>query len=418
MACDNRMRVYLGYEDERVTDKHRCLVNYTTNKIGGQPNWHEKITFSSLKCKLCGLQQILALQLYAPLENSKYHRTLYIFTCVNPNCWNQNESWTCLRVQSVDNDSKINLADSSSVNIPTTTSWLANADDWGDNGNDNASEYNGNNLLSNHVKTNIDSNIETDMKDEFMALRVEDLNANSPTSVESPVGIGAVGRLDSPQASAEIDGDESEVVCIDTPTKPQCDIASLLNGVTPFPISIDSNVDMQFQFVEIFISVDEEDLSLDIPQHVRDLLLEYQNTDPDMALNFKQGHYDSKTVETDIEKYEKGTPLHGDDMFHNFVSVIQQNPGQILRYSRDNSAALLLHPLNESIGRCEYCGDELIFEVQILPTLIPKLILHPRTDANFQIEYGTVLIYTCLRSCWSQTDSYKEEHVIVQAEKF
>lgn len=33
----------------------------------------------------------------------------------------------------------------------------------------------------------------------------------------------------------------------------------------------------------------------------------------------------------DEERYEKGVPAHGDVTFHHFVSVIQQNPGQILR---------------------------------------------------------------------------------------
>lgn len=37
MACKNRSKVYLGYEDEFITDKHRSLVNFTTNKIGGKP---------------------------------------------------------------------------------------------------------------------------------------------------------------------------------------------------------------------------------------------------------------------------------------------------------------------------------------------------------------------------------------------
>lgn len=31
------------------------------------------------------------------------------------------------------------------------------------------------------------------------------------------------------------------------------------------------------------------------------------------------------------EKYEKGVPVHGDITFHNFLSRIQENPGQILR---------------------------------------------------------------------------------------
>lgn len=42
MACDNRTRVYLGYEDEYVTDKHRSLLNFTTNKIGGHPVSRER----------------------------------------------------------------------------------------------------------------------------------------------------------------------------------------------------------------------------------------------------------------------------------------------------------------------------------------------------------------------------------------
>ena len=37
MAQDVRTKVYLGYEDEYVTEKHRSLVNFTTNKIGGKP---------------------------------------------------------------------------------------------------------------------------------------------------------------------------------------------------------------------------------------------------------------------------------------------------------------------------------------------------------------------------------------------
>lgn len=37
MACDNRTKVYLGYEDEYVTEKHRSSLNFQTNKIGGYP---------------------------------------------------------------------------------------------------------------------------------------------------------------------------------------------------------------------------------------------------------------------------------------------------------------------------------------------------------------------------------------------
>lgn len=418
MACDNRTKVYLGYEDEYVTDKYRPSINFTTNKIGGYPNCYEKNTLSSPQCRLCGLYQLLALQLYVPLESSKYHRTLYIFACINPNCWNQNESWTCMRVQVLEDDCQTNATDSSTINVPSTTSWLADADDWGDDMNDNLSERNGNNLLSNNAiefNLSLQKEVDEDIREEFSVLHVDDPNANSPASIESPIGGGAVGRLDSPQASAEIDGEESEVVCIDTPTQPQCDLVSLLREVTPFPLQIEANTETTFSFVEIFLSVEEEDSGQDVTQHVRDLLLEYEYRNPDLSTGHDSG--DAKTIEGDAEKYEKGVPMHGDEMFHNFVSQIQKNPGQILRYSRDNSAPLLLYPISGCVGNCRHCGGEMIFELQILPTLITKLTLQPRTEQNFQVEFGTVLIYTCARSCWSATDLYREEHVIVQAER-
>ncbi|XP_014600105.1 PREDICTED: programmed cell death protein 2-like [Polistes canadensis] len=419
MARNNRTKVYLGYEDDYVTDKHRNLINFTTNKIGGFPDWHGKNTLSSPQCRLCGLHQLLALQLYAPLENSKYHRTLYIFACINPNCWNHNESWTCLRIQSLENESKTHPSDEDGTSVLLTKTWLAGADDWGDNLNDNSCEHNGNNMLSNvpiDFNHSMQSAIEKDFVDDFAVLQVDDPNANSPASIESPIG-GAVGKVDSPQASAEIEGEESEVVCIDTPTQPQCDLVSLLHEVTPFPIQIELNTEEKYFFTEIFISVDEEASNIDVPQHVRELLLEYQHTNPDLSPTFVPESNDSKNAGTDTEKYEKSIPLHGDEMFHNFVTRIQDNPGQLLRYCRDKSAPILLYPMSGCVGKCRHCGAEMIFELQVLPTLIPKLILQPQSEENFQIEFGTVLIFTCLKSCWSSTDSYREEHIIVQAER-
>ncbi|XP_008205252.1 programmed cell death protein 2-like [Nasonia vitripennis] len=430
MAQDVRTKVYLGYEDEYVTEKHRSLLNFTTNKIGGKPDWHnDQMTLIAPQCRLCGLHQLLALQIYAPLENSKYHRSLYIFACMNPNCWNQNESWTCLRVQSQEQAPSTDSLSSSCATVQTSaTSWLADADDWGDNWNDNVSERNGNNLMLNDPNkfslSAQNTNYEEELKADFSELQVDDPNANSPTSVESPVGVGAVGRLDSPHASAEIEGEESEVVCIDTPTQPRCDLISLLQEVTPLPVQhTESKAGKSLlNFTEIFISVDEESQGgAEVPQHVRDLFLEYQRSNGADVTAGQEGETsdDSKAGYDGggMEKYEKGIPKHGDEMFHNFVSRIQKNPGQILRYARDNAAPLLLYPMGGCIGRCRHCGDEMTFELQILPTLIPKLKLNTRSDRHFQLEYGTILVFTCIRSCWSATDSYREEHVIVQAER-
>ncbi|XP_012252253.2 programmed cell death protein 2-like [Athalia rosae] len=417
-------KVYLGYEDECVTEKHRSLVNFTTNKIGGKPDWHcGKTSIKTPQCTLCGLQQLLALQIYAPLDNSKYHRTLYIFTCINPNCWNQNESWTCIRVQSVEDMSDVNTSASSSVHTESLTSWLTNADDWGNDSNDNTSEQNGNNVAFSQRQFSLSSwneSLDHDFNNDFTKLHVDDPNANSPTGIESPTvgGGGAVGRLDSPHASAEIEGEENEVICIDSPTKPQHDLVTLLHEVTPLPIQhVESKDAVCLSFTEIFISVDEEDCTNYVTQHVRDLLLEYQQCNPDSIPNSPVDSGASKQTDTTLEKYEKGIPVHGDEMFHDFMSRLQMNPGQILRYSRDGNAALLPYPIGGTVGRCKHCGEQMTFELQILPTIIPKLKLNTQQEQDFQIEFGTVLIHTCSRSCWSSTDTYREEPVIVQAEK-
>lgn len=136
------------------------------------------------------------------------------------------------------------------------------------------------------------------------------------------------------------------------------------------------------------------------------------------------------------EKYEKAMPVHGDLMFHKYLERIQENPGQILRYalntisfkpdhskfvsfsfpirySRD-SLPLLIAPLTEAIPKCQYCGSDLLCELQILPTLISKLQF-VNSDPS-PIEFGNVLVFTCTNNCWDTPDKMRLEHIIVQKE--
>ncbi|KOB71331.1 Uncharacterized protein OBRU01_13217, partial [Operophtera brumata] len=117
-------KIYLGYEEETITEKNLTLLNFTVNKIGGLPNWPpiENVQFPS-KCPLCGLHRLLVVQCYAPLEISLYHRTLYVF------------AWLCVRSQFLD-QSKTEV--SSIVSIPspdTNLTWCNGADEWDENDN-------------------------------------------------------------------------------------------------------------------------------------------------------------------------------------------------------------------------------------------------------------------------------------------
>ena len=48
------------------------------------------------KCKRCGKDLLLVVQIYCPLVNSLYHRTLYVFGCSERDCWNKAERFEFL----------------------------------------------------------------------------------------------------------------------------------------------------------------------------------------------------------------------------------------------------------------------------------------------------------------------------------
>ncbi|XP_069692515.1 programmed cell death protein 2-like [Periplaneta americana] len=420
-------KVLLGFEDECITEKHKSLVNFTTNKVGGKPDWPVDGIPQPL-CQLCGLSLPLVLQIYAPLENSPYHRTLYLFGCINPNCWNQNESWVCIRSQSLEAGSDTS---GSTVKTLSTSDWCADADDWEEDNNGNNNEENGNVIgrIESYFSDEEDET-EDDVQVRLGSLSVDDRNANwgGGRGVTAGAGAGAVGRLHSPAATAEIEGDESEVVSIDTPTAPQHDLTALLQEVAPLPMelhSVDSNRQHYSfptgppQFAASFVSVGEEDLPSSpsvtpVSEHVRELLQEYQQNSDD-ATNPQQEKNQGEQLTQ--EKYEKSIPAHGDRMFHHFVSRIQHHPGQILRYCRESIVPLLLYPLQDFPATCAHCHNKMLFEMQVLPTLIPKLRLLGPGGEGVHLEFGTVLVFTCRQSCWASADTWREERVVVQAER-
>ncbi|GLG94755.1 Programmed cell death protein 2-like [Gryllus bimaculatus] len=434
------VKVLLGFEDECITEKHKSLVNFTTNKIGGKPDWPAD-GISAPICKLCGLSLPLVVQIYAPLENNPHHRTLYLFGCVNPNCWNQNDSWTCIRSQTL--EAKSDHEDSSgTVNTLSATDWCCDADDWDDDNNVNNNEENGNIIKAHETSSERLSedddeeeteSYEDDIRVQLGQLNVNECNANwdeggggggGGRGVAGAQEGGAVGRLHSPSATAEIEGEESEIVSIDTPTAPQHNLIALLQEVAPMPSEISGICNGGSpQFSSSFISVGEEEIAgasatvTPLSEHVRDLLQEYQqNSNDDGSPHHSPEHEKEPGDQLMAEKYEKSVPAHGDKMFHHFVSKIQQCAGQILRYCRDGGGPLLLYPEPNVPTRCQHCRGEMVFELQIIPTLVSRLQLQG-VHGGTHLEFGTVLVFCCKRSCWAPGEKTREECVVVQAER-
>jgi len=104
--CSGR-DVMLGFLEPPEHPK-AMLRHYFPCKVGGKPAWLNPVhlpTPSQLTCVHCGNPLVFMLQLYAPLRTTlgshpgSFHRTLFLFCCLQDQCVNKQKSFMCFRSQ-------------------------------------------------------------------------------------------------------------------------------------------------------------------------------------------------------------------------------------------------------------------------------------------------------------------------------
>lgn len=163
-----------------------------------------------------------------------------------------------------------------------------------------------------------------------------------------------------------------------------------------------------------FISVLEEsdlgggDEDLD---HAQELLREYEKREGAAVRGPEEGRGAGE------EKYEKTRVRHGDAVFSRFMKTISACPQQILRYCRGGTPLFISEPpsnMAQLVPACTSCGGARTFELQLMPALVS--LLQTRTSSS-ELEFGTVLVFTCTNSCWTAgSDSPVEEFCFVQTD--
>lgn len=122
-----------------------------------------------------------------------------------------------------------------------------------------------------------------------------------------------------------------------------------------------------------------------------------------------------------------------DKAFQKFSDRIAQNPEQVLRYEfkgepllysgTDNVASRFVVPHGKSgavrgMPRCESCGAQRVFELQLVPGLIYELEKDQAMDLDDGMEWGTIILGTCVNNCGGPGQvSFREEWVGVQWEE-
>ncbi|XP_059615629.1 programmed cell death protein 2 [Phlebotomus argentipes] len=108
--------------------------------------------------------------------------------------------------------------------------------------------------------------------------------------------------------------------------------------------------------------------------------------------------------ETELLKFAK----EEDEAFSHFQKITAQEPEQILRYCRKGSPLWITStnvPAPDAIPKCSLCGDERVFEFQIMPQLLNYL-----RDDGLTLDWGVLAIYTCVNSCEVESQ-YVREHI-------
>jgi pre-rRNA-processing protein TSR4 len=123
--------------------------------------------------------------------------------------------------------------------------------------------------------------------------------------------------------------------------------------------------------------------------------------------------------EEDLKEAEAGMrDMTGDKkQWAAFEARLASAPEQVIRYCRSACAKPLWpttshQPSKGSIPPCPGCGSERIFEFQVLP----QVLYYMQVDSSDPetLDWGTIAVYTCSKSCSGGTDAYREECVWVQ----
>ncbi|XP_062276460.1 programmed cell death protein 2-like isoform X2 [Scomber scombrus] len=355
-------------------DPKRHQSSYLTNKVGGGPDWCLVAPLQLPRCARCRAPLSHVVQVYCPLHESPYHRTLHLFACPASGCSGRADCWTVLRSQCLEVEETSSRPDPAQEAPRSATDWCEAADDWGMEEEEDDGWGGGGGGVKKESK----------VEEEKAAPQIEGSSAGSETDVSS--------RLQDLRLAESQEEDD--------------DVAPPV--FRPFFVSVVEESDLY-----------GEDGELD---HAQKLLKEYERREGvkvgDMGDDDEEGSSGGGA-----EKYEKTKARHGDAVFSRFMKKISSCPQQILRYCRRGKPLFISEPpsnLDQVVSRCGSCGGGRTFELQLMPALVSLLrgeleCAGGGGSAEVELEFGTVLVYTCTNSCWtSGSDSPVEEFCFVQ----
>lgn len=384
---------YLGLKDEPVDDN---TTSSQINKVGGRPDWTASALKSlpELSCPLCSKQLLLALQIYSPLDRCDwYHRTLYIFCCINPRCWNKQGSWRAIRSQ--ERSSPAEQACSSTTASPGVSSdWLAGQDDWD-------SDSWGSVPSSLACSSDNPHDLETCLGS--MSVTAVVASPTPPTPQEDDEVVSGDSEMEEAPVEPEPVMDGEALEAMTALKKSELERSAVIGGLL-----------QGAAFKSYYIAVVEENPLPDkapTDAHARKLLQDFEAGDGNAFRTPGKGQGGTAYAQ---ESYEKAS--YHDAIFHKFHKRLQRCPRQLIRFCWEGAPLFVSQPPPSwEPSKCESCGARRCFELQAMPALIQSLEVEGCAQLQGPaVEFGTVLFYSCRASCWKEGDTWLPEVALVQ----
>ncbi|KAH9488247.1 programmed cell death protein [Bulinus truncatus] len=402
------MSILIGLIDQEIGNNDS--FSWETSKIGGFPKWinSEKSDIKT-DCKSCGQPLSLVTQIYCPLNGSSYHRCLYVFICSRRECNKQQKGWQVFRSQLYDStyENEAEMTTNYSQSDLSKDNWIDDQNDWGDEPGESLTDTLSHQLPDDDDKIGPYSKSlckhETDSCEVALSqlkMKGESIETNNKDQAQTEKAFTS-------HAEACRDATDPCIIMeeIDLPDSQRLSaIAEFLNTEDKL---ISGNLSVPAQLTPIafksyYLCVIEEPPEVStVDVHVEDLIRKYEQDEGKhlgQLLKERPGKHKSFN-----ENYEKTELKHGDKIFHKFLKRLQRCPEQVIRYDRGGEPLLISKTESfQSVSNCSYCGSPKKFELQLLPSLIPWLKTEMR--AHVEVEFGTVMIYTCENNCWPFAD--------------
>ncbi|KAL4931247.1 small subunit rRNA maturation protein TSR4 [Aspergillus undulatus] len=420
-----------GYEDEGDYTETGVVLGYaseeiiedTITHIGGWPTWIDESTPPSgefAKCKVCNNPMSLLLEIDAELYEHfpDADRRLYIFSCPRKPCNRKPGSIRALRatryhkIHQPAQKTKKQETEKKDVEQPKVQ---APKPDLG------ASLF-GSNTLTSSVSANANP------------FSLKQASAQSSNPFAAPVASPAPApptkaepQTNTTPSTSTLAESFADKVRVSSPEPSQQTEPQITGPPTPWP----SQSDFPTPYTNFYIDAEGETLSRPpTPKIPENVTIEAEDADAG------SGGADLKdTFESELDK-----------AFMKFSTRLAHNPEQVLRYEFRGSP--VLYSYTDAVGkrlyesslaklgnggvktvssggrmpRCESCGAERVFEVQLVPHTI-SVLEEGRDDVGLGdggMEWGTIIMGVCSRNCGPRevgVVGYREEWAGVQWEE-